>query len=107
MKRLLTSWLAVLIVVTAAPRQADAQVYPERLVTAVKARGLEAARAYQRHSREDNREEQTEHTTKVVRLGPDGVLALGKISGDITISRAVGAETAIDVVKRARARAPA
>ena len=106
MKRLLTSWLAVLIVVTAAPRQADAQVYPERLVTAVKARGLEAARAYQRHSREDNREEQTEHTTKVVRLGPDGVLALGNISGDITISRAVGADTTIDVVKTARARTP-
>jgi hypothetical protein len=92
--------------VTAVPRPADAQVYPERLVAAVKARGLEAARAYQRRAREDNREEQTEHTTKVIRLGADGVLALGNISGDITISRGGGADTTIDVVKTARARTP-
>src|SRR5216683_1256840 len=69
MKRLLTNWLAVLIVVTAVPRAADAQVYPER-------------------------------------LGADGVLALGNISGDITIGRAGGADTTIDVVKTARARTP-
>jgi hypothetical protein len=105
MKRLLTYWLAALIVVTAVPR-ADAQVYPERLVTAVKARALEAASAYQRRARDDNREEQTERTSKVVRLGADGVLALGNISGDITISRAAGADTTIDVVKTARARTP-
>ncbi len=106
MKRLLTNWLAVLIVVTAVPRAADAQVYPERLVTAVKARGLEAASTYQRRAREDNREEQTERITKVIRLGADGVLALGNISGDITIGRAGGADTTIDVVKTARARTP-
>jgi hypothetical protein len=105
MNRLFRETLAALIALAAVPGAAGAQVYPERMAIAEKARTLvEAAHAYQRRTRDDNREEQTERTTKVVRLGADGVLALGNISGDITISRAGGADTTIDVVKTARAR---
>src|SRR5258708_20720577 len=107
MNRLFRETLAALIALAAVPGAAGAQVYPERMAIAEKARTLvEAAHAYQRRSRDDNREEQTERTTKVIRLGADGVLALGNISGDITISRAGGANTTIDAVKTARARTP-
>src|SRR5205823_1089029 len=69
MKRLLTYVGAGVMAVLTLPAAADAQVYPERLSIAVKARAIvEAAHAYQRRSRDDNREEQTERTTKVVKL---------------------------------------
>jgi putative adhesin len=106
MKRLFTYTLAALIGLVDLPGAAGAQVYPERMAIAVKARTLVEGNAYQRRSRDDNREEQTERTTKVIRLGADGVLALGNISGDITVSRAGGADTTIDVVKTARGRTP-
>ena len=48
----------------ALPGTASAQVYPERIV-AMKARAAAVTRAYQGRSRDDNREEQTERTTKV------------------------------------------
>src|SRR5258706_8485620 len=106
MTRVFTSALA-LIALAVLPGAADAQVYPERLSIAVKARTIvEAARAYQRRSRDDNREEQTERTTKVLRLGTNGGLALGNISGDITVSRGGGADTTIEIVKTARGRTP-
>jgi DUF4097 and DUF4098 domain-containing protein YvlB len=83
-----------------APWTADAQVYPERV--AVKARA--AAVAYQRRTRDDNREEQTERTTKTFRLGSDGSLDLGNISGDITITRGGGSDATVEIVKTAHAR---
>jgi hypothetical protein len=106
MTRSFTYTLAALIALVALPGAAGAQVYPERMAIAVKARTLIEGNAYQRRSRDDNREEQTERTTKVIRLGADGVLALGNISGDIAVSRAGGADTTIDVVKTARGRTP-
>src|SRR5258708_6620427 len=107
MKRLFAYIVLALLSVPALPGVARAQVYPERLSIAVKARTIvEAARAYQRRSRDDNREEQTERTTKVLRLGTNGGLALGNISGDITVSRGGGADTTIEIVKTARGRTP-
>ena len=83
----------------------SAQVYPERLAIALKARrAVAAARAYQRRSRDDNREEQTERTTKVIKLGADGMLALGNIAGDITVTRGGGSDATIEIVKTARGR---
>ena len=88
------------------PGPVAAQVYPERLAIKVKARTVvDAAYAYQRRSREDNdREEQTERITKVLRLGPNGALELGNIAGDITVTRGNGADATIEIVKTARGR---
>jgi DUF4097 and DUF4098 domain-containing protein YvlB len=94
------------LALAAAPGAAVAQVYPERLAIKVKARtAIETAYAYQRRSRDDNnREEQTERTTKVVKLGQNGGLDLGNIAGDITVVRGGGSDTTIEIVKTARGR---
>jgi hypothetical protein len=107
MKRLLTHALVALAGLVVLPGAARAQVYPERLSIAIKARAVEAAHAYQRRTRDDNnREEQTERSTKVIRLGTDGALALGNIAGDITVTRGSGADATIEIVKTARGRTP-
>ena len=105
--RLPTTILLAFVTAAVLPDAARAQVYPERLSIAVKTRtALEVASAYQRRTRDDNREEQTERTTKVVRLGADGILALGNIAGDITVTRGGGSEATIEIVKTARGRTP-
>lgn len=107
MKRLLAYVVAAVVAVPLLPVTVGAQVYPERLSISVKARtAIDAARAYQRRSRDDNREEQIERTTRVVRLGADGVLTLGNIAGDITVSRGGGSDATIEIVKTARGRTP-
>src|SRR5579872_2486947 len=103
MRHFLRLSVAAAAVVALAPWTAGAQVYPDRL--AIKARA--AAMAYQRRARDDNREEQTERTTKTFRLGSDGSLDLGNISGDITVTRGGGSETTVEIVKTARARSSA
>ena len=106
MTRALTCALAGLFALTALPGTASAQVYPERVAVAVKARALEIGHVYQGRGRDQNREEQTERTTKVIKLGPEGTLALGNISGDITVTRGGGSDVTIDIVKTARGRTP-
>lgn len=105
MKRVLIGSLGMLLAVTAAP--AAAQVYPDRIVATTKARAAAAVTAYQRRNRDDNREEQTERTTKTFRLGANGSLSLGNIAGDIAVTRGGGAETTVEIVKTARGRDPA
>jgi DUF4097 and DUF4098 domain-containing protein YvlB len=90
----------IAIVAALAPWTADAQVYPDRI--AVKAHAV--ATVYQRRTRDDNREEQTERTTKTFKLGSDGSLDLGNISGDITITRGSGSDATVEIVKTARGR---
>jgi hypothetical protein len=103
--RLLTSIAVAFVTAAVLPDPAQAQVYPERVSIAVKAPAVvAAARTYQRRSRDDNREEQTERTTKVIRLGTDGALALGNIAGDITVTRGGGSDATIEIVKTARGR---
>jgi cytoskeletal protein CcmA (bactofilin family) len=105
MNRLCTYSLLALTAVIASPGAAAAQVYPERMSIAVKARALaETAGGYQRRGRDDNREEQTERTTKTIRLGADGALALANIAGDIAVTRGGGADATIEIVKTARGR---
>ena len=105
MNRLSKQVVVALVGLLAAPAVAGAQVYPERLSIAARARTVvETARAYQRRGRDDNREEQTERTTKVLKLGADGALALGNIAGDITVTRGGGTDTTIEIVKTARGR---
>ena len=102
--RLLAYIVAALVTVPVLPATAGAQVYPERIAATVKARVLEASRAYQGRQRDDNREEQTERTSKVVKLGADGTLSLGNVAGDITVTRGGGSDATIEIVKTARGR---
>jgi hypothetical protein len=97
MKTLLIGSLAALAAL--APATAGAQVYPERIV--VKTR-VHAAAAYQR-DRGDDREQQTERTTKTFHLGASGTLMLGNIAGDITVGRG-GSDIVVEIVKTAHGR---
>ncbi|HTM25533.1 MAG TPA: DUF4097 family beta strand repeat-containing protein [Vicinamibacterales bacterium] len=91
--------LGAMTLAVAAP-PAEAQVYPDRIAT--KARAI--AEAYQRRSRDDSREEQTERTTKTLRLGGSGSIDLGNIAGDITVTRGGGSDATVEIVKTARGR---
>ena len=103
MKHILIATLVLMIPGLALGR-AEAQVYPERLVVEAKARAIAAATAYQRRGRDDNREQQVERTTKTFRLGSAGSLSLGNIAGDITVTRASGPDTTVEIVKTAHGR---
>ena len=102
MTRLFRYIVLGLIAAAVLPGNAAAQVYPERLIIKDKARLIAAA--YQRRDRGDNREEQTERTTKTLRLGANGTLALGNIAGDIVVTRGGGGDCIVEVVKTARGR---
>lgn len=105
MNRLFACVGLALMVVPGLPRAADAQVYPERVVITEKARAVARAVAYQRRTRDDDqREEQTERTTRPLRLGANGMLGLGNIAGDITIARGSGSDVTVEIVKTARGR---
>ena len=56
-------------------------------------------RAYQGR---DRGPEQTEHFTRKVKIGRDGRVSVGNISGDITVTTGGGDEVSIDAVKRTR-----
>jgi len=100
-KSLIASLVMVLGLVAG---RAGAQVYPERIVVEAKVKAVTTTAAYQRRGRDDNREQQTERTTKTFRLGSSGSLSLGNISGDVTITRASGSDTTVEIVKTARGR---
>ena len=99
MTRLLT--LSV-IAVLAAPFSAAAQVYPERIIARDKVRTIVAA--YQQRRDSNNREEQVDRTTRTLKLGPNGILGLGNIAGDIVVTRGSGADVTVEIVKTARGR---
>ena len=99
MSRFSAILLGAMTLAAAAP-PAEAQVYPDRIVT--KARAI--VETYQRRSRDDSREEQTERTTKTLRLGSSGSIDLGNIAGDITVTRGGGSDATVDIVKTARGR---
>jgi len=80
---------------------ASGQVYPERVPSA----RLQAAqpRERQRQDRDQNgREDQTERTTRTVRIGATGELDVANIAGDVNISRGTGQDATIEIVKTAR-----
>jgi hypothetical protein len=103
MNRLSTYIALAALTAIAAPSAARAQVYPDRVVMRDKARIVTAA-AYQRRNREEGREEQTERTSRTLRLGPNGMLGLGNIAGDIVIARGSGQDVTVEIVKTARGR---
>jgi hypothetical protein len=102
MKRFLRYIVLALAATAVLPHESRAQVYPERLIVKDKVRLVAAA--YQRRDRGDSREEQIERTTKTLRLGANGTLALGNIAGDIVVSRGGGGDCIVEIVKTARGR---
>ena len=103
MIKALTSTALVLVLAPFAPAAAEAQVYPDRVRIAAKARAVVES-TYQRRRDENNREENVERTTRTLKLGANGVLTLGNIAGDIAITRATGPDTTVEIVKTARGR---
>jgi DUF4097 and DUF4098 domain-containing protein YvlB len=57
-----------------------------------------------RYQRGGEREEQTERTTRVLKIGSSGELDVSNIAGDIVVSRGNGNEATVEIVKTARAR---
>ena len=100
MGRLLTLATAAALGLGALP--ASAQVYPERIPSLARAR----ARAEQARDRQRGQEEQTERTTKTVRIGANGELDIANIAGDITVTRGSGNDATVEIVKTARGRTP-
>src|SRR6476661_6205933 len=97
--RQVASFVALTVMMAALP--AAAQVYPDRIPSAATTRERSDRG---RDRRDQAREEQTEHTTKTLKIGATGELDLANISGDIVISRGGGQDATIDIVKSARAR---
>jgi hypothetical protein len=84
----------------------NAQVYPERMPSAARVRAEQQGdRPRQTRDRDQNgREEQTERTTRTVRLGANGELDVANVAGDIVISRGSGQDATFEIVKTARAQ---
>ena len=83
----------------------NAQVYPERMPSAARVRAEQQGdRPRQTRDRDQGREEQTERTTRTVRIGANGELDVANVAGDIVISRGSGQDATIEIVKTARAQ---
>lgn len=102
MNRLARFSVLALLAALAFPGAAAAQVYPERILAREKVRAVVAA--YQQRRDNNNREEQVERTTRTLKVGANGVLALGNIAGDIVVARGSGADATVEIVKTARGR---
>jgi hypothetical protein len=87
----------------AAAIPASAQVYPER-VPAIAHDNSFQPRERSRARRDDGAQEQTERTTRTLRIGENGELNLVNVAGDIIITRGSGQEATVEIVKTARAQ---
>jgi hypothetical protein len=101
MKRLV-AYSVIGAALLAAPPPAAGQVYPERIIAREKVRAVVAA--YQQRRDGNARDEQVERTTRTLKLGANGVLALGNIAGDIAVTRGSGSDVTVEIVKTARGR---
>jgi cytoskeletal protein CcmA (bactofilin family) len=81
---------------------AEAQVYPDRIRSTTR-KVIESTRA-EVYQRNQQREEQTDRTTRTLHIGDNGEIDLGNISGDIVITRGSGGDATIEIVKRSRGR---
>lgn len=94
--------LAALLALSAT---ADAQVYPERIrsVTRKVVETTESARV-EVYQRNQQREEQTDRSTRTLRIGANGELYLENIAGDIVITRGGDSDATVEIVKVSRGR---
>jgi hypothetical protein len=99
-RRLTSVVVTTLTALTAAAWPAAAQVYPERIPSAFRSqqRDRERTRSDQR------REEQTERTTRTLRIGANGEIDVNNISGEIVLTRGSGQDATLEIVKTARAQ---
>jgi len=70
------------------------------------ARAVARERTTVAYQRGENRQELTDRTTRVLRIGASGELDVSNIAGDIVVTRSGGNEASIEIVKTARARTP-
>src|SRR5262245_11266444 len=84
---------------------AYAQVYPDRVHsvtrTVIKAKDPVRTEVYQRNQQ---REEQTERSTRTLKIGANGELYIENIAGDIVITRGGDNDATVEIVKVARGR---
>jgi DUF4097 and DUF4098 domain-containing protein YvlB len=80
-----------------------AQVHHESRLPGVVAHAQQQ-RDRERENRGQEREEQTERTTRTLRIGTNGELDLANVAGDIVVSRGPGQEATLEIVKTARAQ---
>jgi DUF4097 and DUF4098 domain-containing protein YvlB len=92
--------LLVLAAVLSVAVPAAAQPSREQLRASVR----EAAENFRTVYYQRGREEQSDRQTRTLKLGATGELSLSNIAGDITVSKANGNDTTIEIVKTARAR---
>jgi DUF4097 and DUF4098 domain-containing protein YvlB len=101
MRTVVSGTLLTLAVLAASAAPAAAQVYPERVRTVTRTRvEIPRVERYQR----DAREEQTDKSTRTVKIGANGALDVSNIAGDIVITRGGGSDATIEIVKTARGR---
>ena len=79
---------------------ASAQEQPPRDRDVQRERRVTVERSQSR----EQRDEQTERFTRTLKVGSNGEITLGNISGDITVTRGGGNEATLEVIKTARAR---
>lgn len=66
-----------------------------------------AVREYvERYQRRDQREQQTERFTRTLKVGSNGEIHIGNVSGNITVTRGGGSEATLEVIKTAHGRTP-
>ena len=61
--------------------------------------------AYQGRDR-DQREQQTERSTRTLKIGANGEIHIGNISGNISVTRSGGNEATVEIIKTSRGRTP-
>jgi DUF4097 and DUF4098 domain-containing protein YvlB len=103
MRTLLTLVVIATAATAATASPLEAQDRDGRLSPGARASLARAQRDRSSSQRQDGRE-QVERVNRTFRLGQNGELHLGNISGDITITRGAGNEASVEIVKTARGR---
>lgn len=67
-------------------------------------RDVHAAREAMAHQRNAGRQEETERTTRTLKIGSSGELDVTNIAGDIVVTAGGGNEATVEILKTARAR---
>jgi hypothetical protein len=96
--------LLVLTVLSMAPEAAQAQPDQRVRTAAGNAVVISRAPAVARYQRDSGRQEQTDRTTRTLKIGSTGELDVSNIAGDIVITRGGGNEATVEIVKTARGR---
>jgi hypothetical protein len=98
--RFLSCVVTTSIALSSSAAPASAQVYPERIPSALRSQQRDHDR--ERQNRDQRRAEQVDRTTRTLRIGANGELDLNNISGDIVLTRGSGQDATIEIIKTAR-----